>query len=607
MKKLNLSVLGLLLAFLSLTAVAQQAANEAEQDKEKNEKKALELLEQILAESQALKLPENRLRVKAMAAAMLWGKDETRARTYFQEADNDLKQMVQTLSNETENRQRKMESFHQFRQEIIRNLSQLDPQLALDLLRSSRLPDELKRPQQGGYDPDQQLESELMTRLSSRNPAQALKTAEELLQKGYSPQILNLADSIRWNEASRPAITNIYQQLIRKLATDDLLANNDAVSAATALLQRGYSESQFRKTAGDTTTARPVYTVIDDQMFRELIEITVKAAGKPSSDNIHNNNANRLRMALQSMQPAIEKYAPAQLAALKAKPAVNTPNVQAPAIYNEFRALTSNPATTPEQLLEFVKKAPPHEQNNLYSQIAMRTLSKGDTERAKQIIDTYVKDPAAKEQFERRAEDIAMNNALQKGSFDEARQLIARIPALQRKVEQMIMLATRMATKGDKTSSGTLLEEAYSILGNQIENVQQVQTLVNLSRAFATVNAERSFELIDAMVPKFNTIIAAASVIDSFEMRNGFENGEARLSGGGYLYWLNNFNNNLMYLATIDFDRAKATAEKYDRLETRLNGLLFVTSGILRTRGQQRFDNLVPPLPPPPPSPMRQN
>jgi hypothetical protein len=91
------------------------------------------------------------------------------------------------------------------------------------------------------------------------------------------------------------------------------------------------------------------------------------------------------------------------------------------------------------------------------------------------------------------------------------------------------------------------------------------------------------------MATKFNAIIAAASVLDGFEQRGGFENGEARMSGGGSLYWLNQFTNNLMYLATIDFERAKQTAERFDRLETRLNALVNVASGVLRPRPQQRF------------------
>lgn len=608
MTKRNLMLSLLLTAFFALNALAQPPSTEAEKAKQETEKKALELVEQILTEAQSLKLPENRVRLKAMAAGMLWEKDQPRARAYFQETENDLKQLIHALGSEPENRQRKIESFNQFRNELLRNLSQLDPQLALDLLRNTKLPEEYKRQYSGGFDPDVQLEADLVSRAASRDPAKALKMVEELLQKGYSSQILNLTESLRGNEQSRPAVIEIYKKIISKLATDDFLGNTEATNIAEMLLHRANSEAQMRMRQSTSSTARPQPVLIDDQMFRELIEATAKAAAKNSTDNLRANHANRLKSTLQSMQPAVEKLAPAQAAALKTRPTTNAPGGANapnqpgfnPNAFNEFRALSSNPATTTEQMLDFAKKSGPQEQAALYQQIAMRALSKGDAEQAKQIIDTYVKDPAAKERFEQMRDSMAMRNAMRKGNLEEAKQIIARTSSPQRKAEQLISLAQQIVQK-DKPGAASLLDEAALLLGNQVETVQQVFSLMNLSRAFATVTPERSFELTDTMVAKFNTVITAVSVIDAFEGRNSFEQGEAKLSGGGAMYWLSNFTNNLMYLATIDFERAKTTAERFDRIETRLNALVFVASGILRPQMQPQFGTGVPPPPLPPP------
>ena len=173
-------------------------------------------------------------------------------------------------------------------------------------------------------------------------------------------------------------------------------------------------------------------------------------------------------------------------------------------------------------------------------------------------------------------------------------QIISRIESPQRKAEQLITLAQQIAQK-DKPGAASLLDEAAAVLGHQVETSQQAQSLINLSRAFATITPERSFELTDAIATKFNTIIAAASVLDGFEMRNGFEQGEAKVGGGGSMYWLSNFTNNLTYLATIDFERAKTTAERFDRLETRLHALVAVASGVLRPRSQQNTGVRMPP------------
>ena len=601
MKRSNLILSLLLTAFFALYAVAQQPLSEAEKTKQESEKKAFELLEQILAEAQSLKLPENRVRIKAMAAGMLWEEDQPRARMYLQETENDLKQMIQTLGEEKVNGARKQSSFIQFRTELLRSLSQLDPQLALDIMRNTRIPEEYKREfYAGGYDPEVQLEAEFVSRAASRDPAKALKMVEELLQKGYAMQILNLAEILSGNEKSE-----IYQKIISKLATDDFLGNQEAVNIAEMLLRRANSDAQTRTRVAQVasvTTARPLQTAIDDQMFRELIETTAKAAAKNSTDNQRASNANRLKSTLQSMQPAVEKLAPAQLAALKTRPTTNAPGGANapnqpgynPNTFNEFRTLSSNPATTNDQLIEFAKKTSPQEQSQLFQQIASRAQSKGETEQAKQIIDIYVKDPAAKENFERMRESMAMSNALRKGNVEEAKQIIANIQAPQRKAEQLISLAQQIAQK-DKPGAASLLDEAAAVLGHQVETSQQAQSLINLSRAFATITPERSFELTDAIATKFNTIIAAASVLDGFEGRNGFEQGEAKVGTGGSMYWLSNFTNNLTYLATIDFERAKTTAERFDRLETRLHALVAVASGVLRTRSQQNTGVRMPP------------
>jgi len=72
----------------SQTATAQQSPDPQQQqdEKAKLEKKALALLEQVVTESQGLKLPENKLRVQIAAADMLWDKNPPRARGLLTDA-----------------------------------------------------------------------------------------------------------------------------------------------------------------------------------------------------------------------------------------------------------------------------------------------------------------------------------------------------------------------------------------------------------------------------------------------------------------------------------------------------------------------------------------
>ena len=67
------------------TSANPQASPDPQQQQEEKarlERKATVLLEQVISEAQALKLPENRIRVQIAAGDMLWDRNATRARAW---------------------------------------------------------------------------------------------------------------------------------------------------------------------------------------------------------------------------------------------------------------------------------------------------------------------------------------------------------------------------------------------------------------------------------------------------------------------------------------------------------------------------------------------
>src|SRR6059058_1799594 len=76
------------------TAQPSPDSQQQQEEKAKLEKKALALLEQVVSESQALKLPENKIRVDIAAGDMLWEKSAARARGLLNDAGAMLGQMM---------------------------------------------------------------------------------------------------------------------------------------------------------------------------------------------------------------------------------------------------------------------------------------------------------------------------------------------------------------------------------------------------------------------------------------------------------------------------------------------------------------------------------
>ncbi|HEX8735253.1 MAG TPA: hypothetical protein VF721_08035, partial [Pyrinomonadaceae bacterium] len=134
---------------------AQLPATKSDPEKEKAaaelEKNAIELLEQAVSETAALKLPENRALIYAMAGDLFWTRDEKRARILFRGAAGEIVQIINmkpekfdSSSPGIENSRiigaRQMEIFS-LRQMVLRALADRDAEMALEILQTTRPPE----------------------------------------------------------------------------------------------------------------------------------------------------------------------------------------------------------------------------------------------------------------------------------------------------------------------------------------------------------------------------------------------------------------------------------------------------------------------------------
>ena len=79
----SLSILLLLIPLASAQSPADQSAGQADEQKkvhEERERKAAAIVEEVIKETQSLKLPENRIRIQIALTDVLWPRSEQRAR-----------------------------------------------------------------------------------------------------------------------------------------------------------------------------------------------------------------------------------------------------------------------------------------------------------------------------------------------------------------------------------------------------------------------------------------------------------------------------------------------------------------------------------------------
>src|SRR2546423_11684424 len=136
----------------------KEKAEQAATKQRELEKNTLKLLDEVITGAWSLKLPENRSYVLASAADMLWPHDEKRARPLFWEALNSLNLPAYMQGNQpappaTDSAKparangptrEQLEEFNKYyarfetRRTFLQKVARHDPQLALDMMRSTR-------------------------------------------------------------------------------------------------------------------------------------------------------------------------------------------------------------------------------------------------------------------------------------------------------------------------------------------------------------------------------------------------------------------------------------------------------------------------------------
>jgi hypothetical protein len=177
---------------------AAPPASTEQQEKEKAalEKKALTVLDQVIAEAAALKLPENRIRLQITSADLLWKRSEARARTLFAQAADGLAEMVRNADNNRDSNERRNPGQNrgpaQLRQELVLTIARYDAPLAYQVLAATR---SLTPPAENAageiFNADENLEQMLLSRVALSDPKLALQNAEQFLDKGEFPRSLS--------------------------------------------------------------------------------------------------------------------------------------------------------------------------------------------------------------------------------------------------------------------------------------------------------------------------------------------------------------------------------------------------------------------------------
>jgi hypothetical protein len=310
--------------------------------------------------------------------------------------------------------------------------------------------------------------------------------------------------------------------------------------------------------------------------------------GQPDEAQVRQNNARTLLFSLQGMLPQIDQYAPERAQAVRQKLTdlgVNNNNLMN--FGNQMRAAVQQ--GTSDSLLTAASSAPPQAQNYFYQQAAQKAIDEGNTDKAMQIANDHLNE-TGRNAIMQAIDFKRLTTTASPEKLNEIKQKLASLPSDSDRVKYLVELAA--ATRKDNQKLALrFLDDARSLVSRRAMNYKDFEDQIKVADAYATIDAKRSFEILDAGIAELNELLSAATILNGFEV-DIFKDGELSLrSDNDLVGMVASFGRELASLAKVDFESARMTADKFQLPEPRMNARLSIVQSILGVQPVGNFNN----------------
>jgi hypothetical protein len=549
---------------------SEKQPNEADRKKEL-EKKALVLLDQLVAESASFTLAENRLAVLLEASQLFWSRDEARARKLLDELKE---QIVATYG------QPASVFVNGFRTQTLDWLGTKNAELALDFLRSTRPPPNNER-YKGYVQDDRQVESRLASTVAASNPQLAYQLAEELLKTDSRSQVVDIWRNLR---GSNPELgKKLANEMIAELKSADLLKDSERFSLAINLLY------QIKETSYDPVSSKDdgkgpsgisqASTDWERQAYRDLLDmiagVFVKFMSDKSGDSADSAESDgvpgqEVLAHINNLMPEFESQLPTRAAALRGKMAPiekifpRPPAGQAPDFDRQIKEMEGKSV---KELLNLASSVSPPLEMAVYTQAITKASEQGDLETARNIVNEHGKSSPYLKEFLNRIESQLAAKSASEGRYDEAKRTLSNLDSDVDKVSFLVQLASGSLSHKDEKAARGFLEEASAISSGSMRTKKQLSAQIAIAGGYRELDPNRSFEIMEAAIDRLNQVSAAAQEFLGFATDGNFE---TSIITDPVLDLVSPVAPELAQLARKDFDRATGILKRTQLAEMRV-------------------------------------
>lgn len=583
----------LLVGPLSSSVIAQSDTKDTPAEEQKQQKelerKTLLLLDEIVAASSSLKLPENRILVLRSAANLFWRHDERRARAIFWEAINALNLPRANKSSASDARANNTAYFETYgwRREILNSAARRDPQLALELLNASR------QTAPESVDPnwlatERDLEQEIASAAAESDPKRALQLARESLSKGLSTQLLNLLFQLNQKDAELG--TKFAGEVIDKLRAVEINSGLNAYIAHSLLTS---SRTRKEKSAWLVTLGTAAITYKDLELSKEqrqaLTEMLANAALSVSAGRT-------LLYFIPGLMPELEEFVPERVLLLKRKLAEADRRLpQREKNQRQYNSLLRD--GSPEDILRASLKGNDEERFWLEREAILSALFSRKTESFREFIMKEIDDESRRKGMIDYLDAQEIGYAAQRADSEALQKLLPKIRLKEQRAHAMTELAMLLNEKGKHDEALNLLDEAQGLIKTDLQSETKSNALLSLMLAYALVEPSRAFAIVERTIDRANDDVSKLLLLDKF-VKSGFvKKGEIILNNSGSIpmdFAMLKYGKGVIALARADFSRTRAAADRFERHEFRIMARLMIAQALLA--GDQFINSKILPI-----------
>jgi hypothetical protein len=576
-KTLLISLFVFLVPSISPTAliVAQSTTKDthAEEQKRKQEleRKTLLLLDEIVAASSSLKLPENRIFILSSAANLVWRHDEKRARNLFWEAINVLN-VVPSPKTSTSDEKKNTAYFETYglRSQILNLVAKRDAQLALEMLHASRqtMPE--------STDPnwiatEQGLEQQIAAVAAESDPKRALQLARESLSKGLSLQVLHLLNQLNQNDSELG--TKFAGEVVDKLRASEL---NHDLNAYIAVSLLSSSRPLTENSARLASIPNQRDLELPKEQRRGLTEMLANFALSVSA------NPNLLHI-IPGIMPEIEEFVPERVLLLKRKLSeLDRKLPQREKDQRDYNSLVRN--GSPEEILRASLKGNGEERLWLEREAILHAVFSKKTEALREFIGREVTDESKRKRILDSLDTQEIDLTVQLGDAEALRKLLPKVTLKEQRARAMAEMAVLLETKGKHDEALNLLEEAEGLVTTDLRSETKSNALLALMLAYALIEPSRAFVIAERTIDKANDELSKLLLFDKIIKTGFLKKGEIMLGHSGVIhpdFALLKYGKGISALARADFSRTRAAADRFERHELRILARLLIAQAVL--------------------------